>query len=89
MTNEATRNEDTVEPLVRWSALWHSENRLDGVTEHLLYENLLPALFVTRRECRTWINARWGYIKTRPDLRAEPHGWRLPKPVRVTITPNN
>lgn len=26
------------------------------------------------------------FIKTRPDLRKEPHGWRLPKAVRVKVT---
>ena len=28
------------------------------------------------------------YIKAarkRPDLRAEPHGWRVPRPVRVSV----
>lgn len=74
--------------IVRWGALWHSECRREGVTEHLCFENRLPVLFVTRRECREWIVKRYGYIKTRKDLREEPHGWRIPQPVRVTITPN-
>ena len=75
----------TVEQIIRWGALWHSKNQLDGVTEHLLCENLLPALFVSRRQCREWIEARYGYLKARRDLRGEPHGWRLPQPVRVII----
>jgi hypothetical protein len=29
---------------------------------------------------------KWGYIKKRDDLRAEPHGWRMPRAVRVTVT---
>lgn len=88
MSDAPRANEGRLKRLVRWGALWHSENRLDGVREHLCCENCLPVLFVTRRECRAWIVDRYGYIKTRRDLRAEPHGWRMPRPVRVTITPN-
>ena len=68
-----------------WAALWHSENALDGVREHLLHENCLPVLFRTRAEARQYIEKRYGYIKTRSDLREEPHCWRMPKPVRVSI----
>jgi hypothetical protein len=74
--------------IIRWSALWHSKNRLNGLREHLCFENGLPALFVTRKQCREWIAEKYGYIKTRRDLREEPHGWRIPRPVRVTITVN-
>jgi len=45
----------------------------------------LPALFRTRRECRDYIKEKYGYIKNREDLREEPHGWRLPRPVKVEI----
>ena len=71
--------------VVRWGALWRDNNRLDGKREHLCFENCLPVLFTTRREAREWIISRYGYIRTRMDLRAEPHGWRLPVPVRVRI----
>lgn len=71
-----------------WGAEWYSRNRLDGVTRHLMFnDDGLPLLFRTRRECRAEIMKRWGYILTRPDLRAEPHGWRLPEAVRVTVEP--
>ena len=73
----------TTEQMVRWGALWHSNNKLDGVTEHLCCDDLLPALFLSRRKCREWIKTKYGYIKTRKDLRAEPHGWSVPRPVRV------
>jgi hypothetical protein len=76
------------EQVQRWGALWHSRNRLDGVSEHLLWtegDSALPALFRTRREVRAWIRARYGYIATRPDLRREPHGWRVPRPVQVAV----
>jgi hypothetical protein len=68
-----------------WGAKWISDCRLDGHCEHLLYENLLPALFKTRREARAFIEKKYGYIRHRPDLRREPHGWRMPQPVRVTV----
>jgi len=71
--------------IVRWGALWNQKNKLDGVTKHLIFRNCLPVLFVTRREAREWIDKEYGDIRTRRDLREEPHGWRMPKPVRVKI----
>jgi len=68
-----------------WGGQWYSRNRLDGVTRHLLYDNCLPVLFRTRRECREYIEREYGYIKDRKDLRGEPHGWRLPKAVKVGV----
>ena len=74
-----------------WGVLWHSCNRLDGLREYLCRNETthLPALFLTRAEARAFITDTYGYIRHRADLRREPHGWRLPRPVRVTITPNN
>lgn len=69
-----------------WGVLWHSKNKLDGITEHLIYRNCIPVLFRTRREARIFIHKEYGYIKTRHDLRNEPHGWRLPRAVRVGLT---
>jgi len=90
---EKTEKDDTglipVQPVVRWGALWRSENNLDGIRKHLCSENGMPALFITRRQCRDWIKLKYGYIKERDDLREEPHGWRMPLPVKVTITPND
>lgn len=68
-----------------WAGQWYSKNKLDGVYKHLLCENCLPILFKTRRECRQFINDKYGYIKERKDLREEPHGWRLPRAVKVII----
>lgn len=68
-----------------WAGQWYSRNKLDGVRTHFLYENCLPVLFKTRQECREFINSRYGYIKDRKDLREEPHGWRLPRPVKVEL----
>jgi hypothetical protein len=68
-----------------WAAQWYSNNKLDGVNKHFLYANCLPKLFVTRSEAREYIKEKYGYIATRQDLRAEPHGWRVPRTVRVQI----
>ena len=68
-----------------WAGEWYSKNHLDGITKHLLYENCLPVLFRTRREIREYIEKKYGYIKDRKDLRDEPHGWRLPRAVKVKL----
>jgi len=70
---------------ILWAAEWHSKNQLDGERRHIIYENLLPALFRTRRECRDFIKEKYGYIAERPDLQNEPHGWRLPQAIKVKI----
>ncbi len=72
--------------VIRWAGLWRSRNKLDGLTEHLLFENCLPKLFTTQREAKAWIYTEYGYFRNRPDLRAEPHGWMLPRPVKVKIS---
>ena len=69
-----------------WAAEWHSVNNLDGEKRHFIYNGLCsPALFRTRRECRVFIKDKYGYIASRPDLRAEPHGWRMPQAMKVKI----
>jgi len=70
----------------RWGVLWRQSNALDGKREHLCFENLLPVLFVTRAKARAWADDRFGYIRTRPDLKAEPYGWKMPIPVRVSVS---
>ena len=69
-----------------WGALWYSKNILDGITKHIIYENCLPALFRTKKEAMQFIKQKYGYIATRKDLREEPHGWRMPKPIRIKIS---
>ena len=77
---------EAMRPVSLWGAMWRSDNRLSGKTERLLWMNpKRPALFDTRREAREWIAKGFGYIKDRPDLRREPHGWKMPVPVRVRI----
>ena len=67
--------------------MWHARNKLDGETKYLMWDyGPTPLLFRTRREARAYRNERWGYIRTRKDLRTEPHGWLLPKVVRVSVS---
>lgn len=85
-----------------WGILWRSDNRLDGKQEHLVGhlncrdgdgapvkpagEAQLTLTFKTKREAQAFIRVRYGYIGQRPDLRAEPYGWKMPIPVRVRIS---
>lgn len=69
-----------------WAAQWHSFNQLDGNRKHIITgDDCLPKLFRTRQECREYIKEKFGYIPERPDLRAEPHGWRTPTAIKVII----
>lgn len=51
-----------------------------------MFRELRPVLFRTRREAQLFIAKEYGYLRHRPDLRAEPHGWRMPKAVKVEVT---
>ena len=70
-----------------WAAQWRSKNNLDGVTEYIIYDTMtrLPALFKTRQQARDYITKNYGYIRDREDLRVEPHGWRVPRAVKVSV----
>ena len=68
-----------------WAAEWYSQDMLDGETRHIIYEDCLPKLSRTRRECREFIQEKYGYIALRPDLRKEPHGWRMPRAIKVKV----
>jgi hypothetical protein len=70
--------------LVAWAVEWRSKNTLDGTSRHLIWEDGLR-LFRTRRECRAFIHGKYGYIRDRDDLRAEPHGWHIPRAVRAEV----
>ena len=77
-------------PLLAWAVEWHSVNS-DGNRRHLVWDHesgepFCYRLFRTRRECRAWIDKHHGYIRGREDLRREPHGWRVPRAVRVTVS---
>lgn len=72
----------------RWALRWRSRNYLDGTTEYLVCRPTCCRVisFETRREAREFRAQTFGYINSRPDLRGEPHGWLVPKIVRVEIT---
>ena len=46
------------------------------------------AFFRTKKDCQTFINENYAYIRTRKDLREYPHGWRMPKPIKVSLRAN-
>ena len=68
----------------RWAVLWHSD-AFDGCSRYFLWNGTQPWLFRTRREARTHIREKFGYIRERPDLRGQPHGWHVPQAVRVEV----
>lgn len=73
--------------VIVWGLIWHAENKMDGVNRHIIFDAVGKVKTArTRREIRDYAQERYGYIKRRPDLRAEPHGWRFPQPVRIRIT---
>ena len=72
--------------ITRWGLLIRSHNRLDGLREHLDFADGLPLLFLTRKAARAFSERHYAYMRERKDLRAEPHGWLMPRPVRVTVT---
>lgn len=68
-----------------WGIEWYSRNKLDGESRHVMWEYGRPLMFDTRREAREYVKSKYGYIGRRADLKAEPHGWRIPRPVRVRV----
>lgn len=83
--------------LQRWAIQWRQDNWLDGKTSHLVIDREIrnsftlkitgmPKLFFTRREASIWNERQYGYIKYRDDLRGEPHGWKMPRVVKVNIS---
>ena len=68
-----------------WGLEWRSNNVLDGERKYLIYQDTLPCMFKTRREARCYLRDRYGYIRTRPDLRVEPHGWKMPRVTKLIV----
>jgi hypothetical protein len=68
-----------------WGLLWRSENKLDGKTRTLIFKDLLPCIFRTRRMAAKYNEDEFGYIRGRRDLHMEPHGWKMPLVVRVKV----
>jgi hypothetical protein len=75
-----------IETKKKWGALWSNKTKLDGLEQYLCTINTHVALFNTRQEARDWIEVEFEYVGNRADLRKEPFNWRMPKPVKVTIT---
>ncbi len=75
-------------PITRggWAIMWRSDNRVDGKTRHLMWDGMTPSIYRTRREAREVIERTYGYIRNRPDLQREPHGWKMPKVIRIRAT---
>lgn len=66
-----------------WVLVWRSENSLDGKCRYIM---AAEGLFDTRAKARKHADENYGYIRERPDLRKEPHGWRMPLPVRAILS---
>ena len=71
--------------MIRWAVKWSSKNKLYGYQEHFMYDRCCPLLFTSRAAAKTYVNDVWGYLRNRPELRKEPHGWRMPKPIKVRV----
>jgi hypothetical protein len=74
-----------------WAVRWDTNaDCLDGITSRFVFDRsfhpLRLAVFETRQKAREFIERQYGYLKTRPDLRAAPHGWLYPIPVKVRLT---
>ena len=80
-----------------WGVVSRSKNRLNGKKEYLVgayARSTIPELrgctgsmmFLTRSDCREYIEKTFGYIRQRTDLRDEPFGWRMPKPVKIVVS---
>lgn len=73
----------------RWALVWRQRNKLEGKQERLLSGKWPMAMietFRTRKEAEAKRESEYGYIRNRPDLQMEPHGWKMPKVVRVRMT---
>ena len=69
-----------------WGLLWKSKNNLDGEQSALMWLNAMPLFFETRQAARDYRHTHYAYIRNRPDLLAEPHGWTVPAVVKVTLS---
>lgn len=71
--------------LAEHARCWRSCNQLDGYQSRIMWDQGSPLVFRTRAEAREYVARKYGYIRTRPDLRREPHGWRMPRAIRVAV----
>jgi len=72
-----------------------ARNRLRGTVSEVRVEGLLAQVELTVTEpvrvvavvTRDAIEEQWAYLRARPDLRAAPFYWRMPRAVRVETRP--
>ena len=70
-----------------WGVLWRVHTKAAGEILSIIYaETGTPVLFKSKRLAKEWIRQNHASVAQRKDLRAEPYGWRMPVPVRVSIT---
>lgn len=76
---------------MNWWAIQHrhTAQNLSGKTmtwfEGGIRINQPYRVFTTKKEAELYIRNEHGYIAKRQDLRTFPHGWRMPKAVRVAV----
>lgn len=71
---------------VRWALLHRTSAAcIDGAREWFQWDGLKPVLFRTRQEARQFAKEKYGRDAKRPDLKAYPHGWLMPVPVKVRV----
>lgn len=70
---------------VWWGIEWRNDSAFTGRRRQYLVWEHDVRLYRTRQACREFIEERFGYIRKRPDLKAKPHGWRIPRAVRVEV----
>ena len=73
-----------------WAVVQIRDNKTDGYRENFARcrnaeRQPGPKLFRTRAKARKWRDEIFGYIRNRPDLKAEPHGWRLPQVRKICV----
>lgn len=69
----------------RWAVRWRSHNEFAGKTEFFTCDGLNYDLFRTKKDAAQHIKDEYGYIAKRRDLRAEPHGWKMPIAIKVRV----
>ena len=74
-----------MKPDTYYALLWRSRTKRDGLSEHIIHKDCVPMLFSTRSQARTCREKYYGYLRSSPDLRREPHGWLMPKVVKVRV----
>lgn len=73
--------------MTRTSIRWALRRKWkDHPEAHIVHEDFIPKLFVTRREARMYNEDRFGYIRHREDLKRPPHEWRMPQVIKVEIS---